>query len=315
MSTQTVTDPRAWRADSVGAPSSWYYTLPDRLLAVIDQGIQELRRRPRSITSLECMSDTTADLEPALCALEEGRGFVILNGVPVERYSPQELQAAYWLVGQLLGQPMEQNVQGTLLYDVRDTGQDVRYGARFSVTNAETSFHTDNSFGETVLDYVGLLCVQTAKSGGLSQVISGCAVRERLLQESPEVGEILSQPFHVDRRGGLRPGDAPTIRFPILDWDGQELTCRYLRYWIEVGHEKARQPLTPEQIHALDVLDRVAQDPDLRAEFNLERGDMFFINNRWILHNRTGFEDYPELERRRHYVRLWLRAKPTAASA
>ena len=44
-------------------------------------------------------------------------------------------------------------MEGTLLYDVRDTGQDVAQGARFSVTNYESSFHTDNSFGSEVLDF------------------------------------------------------------------------------------------------------------------------------------------------------------------
>ena len=77
----------------------------------------------------------------------------------------------YWLVGQLLGRPIAQNVQGTLLYDVADYGQDVRQGARFSVTNAESSFHTDNSFGEEIADYVGLLCLNPARSGGLSQLV------------------------------------------------------------------------------------------------------------------------------------------------
>src|SRR5205807_6187336 len=105
----------------------------------------------------------------------------------------------YWVVGQLLGHPFEQNVQGTLLYDVRDTGQDLTKGARFSVTNYESSFHTDNSFGETVLDYVGLLCLQTAKAGGLSQVVSGFAAHNELLEHHPDILPTLYQPFHVDR--------------------------------------------------------------------------------------------------------------------
>src|SRR4029077_12773013 len=124
--------------------------------------------------------------------------------------------ALYWLIGQLLGDPFEQNVGGTLLYDVRDTGQTVAEGARFSVTNYESSFHTDNSFGETILDYVGLLCVQTAKVGGLSQMVSGYAVHNALLRESPDVLETLYQEFHVDRRGGFREGESPTIRRPVF---------------------------------------------------------------------------------------------------
>ena len=212
----------------------------------------------------------------------------------------------YWLVGQLLGRPVEQNVQGTVLYDVRDTGQDVRYGARFSVTNAESTFHTDNSFGAGVADYVGLLCLNAARSGGDSQVVSGYAVRDDLVARDPRAAEVLARPFHVDRRGGLRPGDEPTVRYPVFGSHGGGLVIRYLRYWIEVGHEKAGQPLTAEQVAALDALDRAAAEPRMRVEFAMRPGDMLFVNNRWILHNRTAFEDHPEPERKRHLVRLWL---------
>jgi alpha-ketoglutarate-dependent taurine dioxygenase len=215
----------------------------------------------------------------------------------------------YWVVGQLLGEPTAQNVQGTLLYDVRDTGQDVAYGARFSVTSAESSFHTDDSFGETVLDYVGLLCLTTAKSGGLNQNVSGHAVVEELSRSDPDVLAVLERPFHVDRRGGVKPGEAPTVRRPVIAREGRGLLFRYLRYWIEAGHEKAGEPLSAEQVHALDALDRVLGRPGLRVEFALQPGQMFFINNRWILHNRTAFEDHAEPDRRRHYVRLWLRAR------
>jgi alpha-ketoglutarate-dependent taurine dioxygenase len=82
--------------------------------------------------------------------------------------------------------------------------------------------------------------------------------------------------------------------------------CRYLRYWIEAGHDKAGKPLTAAQAQALAILDRVARKPELQVEFSLRPGDLFFINNRWILHNRSAFVDHLEAERQRHYVRLWL---------
>jgi alpha-ketoglutarate-dependent taurine dioxygenase len=281
MLTQAVTDARAWRASTMGARESWYHSLSQR-----------------------CLTD---ELQPARAALESGCGFVVLRGAMAECSSPAEMQARYWHIGGLLGQPVEQNVQGALLYDVRDTGQDVRYGARFSVTNAESSFHTDNSFGPTIVDYVGLLCLQTAKQGGLSQVVSGYSVHNELLAHHPDVLEVLYQPVHFECRGGVRPGEAPTVQYPVLAWDGCDLTYRYLRYWIESGHERISQPLTAAQQRALDVLDGVLANPDLRVEFDLRPGDLFFVNNRWILHNRTAFEDHTEPGQRRHLVRLWLR--------
>ena len=159
--------------------------------------------------------------------------------------------AIYWLYGQLLGEPFEQNVQGTVLYDVRDTGQDVASGARFSVTSYESSFHTDNSFGDAILDYVGLLCLKSAKSGGVSQNVSGLAAVEVLRSRASR------RCWRRCRCRGMWIGGAESrkgIRRRCCGrlWRGKEneLILRYLRYWIEVGHEKVDQPLTAEQRRA-----------------------------------------------------------------
>lgn len=319
MLTHTIPAPRAWRSSTIDERQAWYYPLSSRCLAALDETIGQLRRQLRPTLELCAaelpVADCAAELQPVRDALEDGRGFAILRGPTREQYSPQEMQVCYWLVGQLLGRPIEQNVQCTLLYDVRDTGQDVRYGARFSVTNAESSFHTDNSFGAGVADYVGLLCLQTAKSGGLSQVVSGYSVHNELLAHHRDLLAILYQPLHIDRRGGLRPGEPPAVLYPVLSWDERGLLYRYLRYWIESGHEKIGQPLSDAQRRALDMLDEVAHDPSLRVEFALQPGDLFFVNNRWILHNRTAFDDHAEPEQRRHLIRLWLRAEPAQTAS
>jgi alpha-ketoglutarate-dependent taurine dioxygenase len=312
MLTQAIAGPRAWTAKSVDEPQSWYYPLPEDWWPAFEAVRESNRKTPRPLFETRlpegARNPFIAALNPVRAALETGRGFAIVQPPP-GKVSPQDdLRLLYWLVGLGLGRPVEQNVQGALLYNVRDTGQDLSKGARFSVTNYESSFHTDNSFGTEIVDYVGLLCLQIAKSGGRSQVVSGYAVHDELLARNRDALEILKQPFHVDRRGGVRAGESPTIQFPVIASNQTELVFRYLRYWIEVGHEKAGQPLTEDQVAALNVLDEVLNRRDLRAEFDLRPGDMYFINNRWILHNRTAFEDYTEPERRRHLVRLWLQA-------
>ncbi|MCZ6676024.1 MAG: TauD/TfdA family dioxygenase [Candidatus Poribacteria bacterium] len=313
MLTAALTDERAWRARTIDDTDFWYYTLSGDCLSAFEAFIQKLRRQPRPITDIrisESLFDSCSEcLQPVLAALNAGRGFAIIERVPFERYTVEEAQAMYWVIGQFLGIPFEQNIQGTLLYDVRDTGQRVTEGARFSVTNAESSFHVDNSFGDSIPDFVGLLCLHTAKSGGQSQLISACALHNELLANHPDVLETLYQLFCFDRRGQFEAGQAPTSQYPIFQWDGRELTIRYLYYYIQVGHERARQALNPEQEKALGVLEGLLRRPDFRVEFSLEPGQMLFTNNRWILHNRTAFEDYPDPKRRRHYVRLWLRRK------
>jgi alpha-ketoglutarate-dependent taurine dioxygenase len=316
MTASAVHEPRAWTGASIDRPEGWYERLPSRCLSLLDAKVRALRQQPRPITDVLLTDAERAacarDLRAAAHALEEGRGFVIVHGAAADEYSPTEMTALYWLVGQALGIPFAQNVQGVLLYDVRDTGQDLSQGARFSVTSYESSFHTDNSFGADVLDYVGLLCLQTARSGGVSQIVNGFTVYEELHARHPDALAVLCAPFHVDQRGGVRPGEAPTVLRPVIEMHHGDVLFRYLRYWIEAGHDKAAVPLTPAQRTALDTLDSVLARPELRIEFELRPGDMYFLNNRWLLHNRTAFEDHPEPERRRHLVRLWLQARPPA---
>jgi alpha-ketoglutarate-dependent taurine dioxygenase len=311
-SPSSAVDPRSWTAATVGDAAGWTDPVPDALIDCLRALYAARARGDAPVTELRLTDAERAEPGGALAAakddLDRGRGFIILDRLPVDRLPEREAVALYWMIGQLLGEPFAQNVQGTLLYDVRDSGQDVARGARFSVTNYESSFHTDNSFGAEPLDYVGLLCLQTGRSGGISQVVSGPAVVAALRREAPEALEVLRRPFHVDRRGGVRAGEAPTVLRPVIDLDGPEPLFRYLRYWIEAGHEKAGAPLSPDRRAALDRLDEVLGRPALRAEFALEPGQIYFLNNRWILHNRTAFEDDPEPGRRRHLVRLWLAA-------
>jgi alpha-ketoglutarate-dependent taurine dioxygenase len=252
----------------------------------------------------------SGDFAPVADALENGRGFAILQGPSQESLSLEIQLALYWVVGQILGEPVAQNVEGVRLYDVRDQGQSLSQGARFSVTHYESTFHTDASFEDAVVDYVGLLCVQTAKSGGWNQLVSGYSAAAELALAEPAAIEVLARPFHVDRRGGVRPGETATTRRPVLARQGDEILYRYLRTWIEAGHHKAGMPLTSDQVRALDALDGTLRRGDLRREFLLRPGDMLWINNRWILHNRTAFEDDAAPARRRHYVRLWLHRRP-----
>jgi alpha-ketoglutarate-dependent taurine dioxygenase len=303
----------AWTRSTIDSSKEWYYPLPVAALDSFSTTLAEFRAHPRKITDLsptvEQRAVCNALVEPVREALESGRGFAIIDRIQVDQYSVEESTIIYWLIGKMLGEPFEQNVQGTLLYDVRDTGQSVAEGARFSVTNYESSFHTDNSFGREVLDYVGLLCLRTAESGGLSQVVSGHTAIRQLQQHYRDSFEILCQPFHIERRGGIREGEQTTIEFPIVEQRGGDLLWRYLRYWIESGHEKAARPLTVAQVRALDNLDSVLGRAELRAEFALQPGQIYFINNRWILHNRTAFQDHTDPECRRHLVRLWLQRR------
>ena len=304
---------RAWRGETLA--EEWRFALPADCLAALAEsreGGGEWVGGAAIGTSAVLAADSAIDpscraaLQPIAHALEEGPGFAVVEGLDPARCDRRGMVAAYWMLGRCLGEPLAQNIAGDLLYDVRDTGRDVAGGARFSVTNAESTFHNDNAFSPRIPDYVGLLCLHTAKSGGQSQLISACALHNILIAECPEILAALYGDFCFDRRGQHAEGEDPVHRAPIMAWDGRELTMRYLRYYIEVGHERAGMPLSAAQKEALEVVEDLLQRRSLQLAFDLQPGQMLFTNNHWILHNRTAFDDYADLERRRHYMRLWL---------
>ena len=122
-------DPKSWTAETVGDTAGWTHPLPDALIARLRSIYEARGRGDAPITDLRLAANEKADLGPYLAEarndLERGRGFVVLDRLPIGGISEREAIALYWMIGQLLGEPVAQNVQGTLLYDVRDTGQDV----------------------------------------------------------------------------------------------------------------------------------------------------------------------------------------------
>ena len=292
-------DARAWRGASL--EENWRFELGEEMRVALGESIA--RVGDRRVIEVDPDPGYRTALQSIKRVLEEGPGFVVIEGIDPLYPADQAIQA-YWTLGQCLGRPLEQNIEGDLLYDVLDTGREVSTGARFSVTNTESTFHIDSAFSPRIPDYVGLLCLQSALSGGQSQLISAYALHDALLEENPGVLEELYGDYCFDRRGQYLEGEDPVHRAPIMAWDGRELTMRYLRYYIEVGHQRAEMVLSEIQLAALDAVEALLQRPEFRIEFELSPGQMLFTNNHWILHNRTAFEDDPES--RRHYVRLWL---------
>lgn len=245
--------------------------------------------------------------------LWNGRGLVLLRGVPMDQYSREEAAMLYWGIGAALGPTVPQNVKGERLYSVRDEGYRIAedYGAtgvRYSKTTESFNFHTDSAPILTTVtpDVIGLFAMQTAKSGGESVLISAKTVHNVLLAEHPDSLEQLYQPFHHDRTAEWQPGQARTLKAPVFRFD-TNLEMRYMRFYIEQGHEKAGAPLSAEQIAAFDRLDEVMNRSELQLRFALDVGDILLINNHLVLHSRTAFEDHPELDRRRHYARMWMK--------
>lgn len=238
--------------------------------------------------------------------LAEGRGFVLLRDLPLGNWSKPRARLAAWGLGTWLGTHVTQTVQGQRLTDVTDTSATEKTPRQFK-TSQELRLHTDPAS-----DLIGLACLQPAKAGGMSVLTSAIAVHNAIQAQRPDLLEKLYEGFLWHRYGEGRPEDGPITREPVPIFALQDgrLSCRYVRAPIAAGHRDSGIPLSDEQIAALDLFDQLAASPELRLTLRMEPGDLLMINNLSVLHARTQFEDFPEPERRRHILRLWLEGWP-----
>jgi hypothetical protein len=231
-----------------------------------------------------------------------GRGFVLIRGLPIRRWTEREAALAFIGIGVHLGGLRMQNGAGHLLGHVMDLGRSSDDpNARIYQTNERQTFHTDSC------DVVGLLCLRPAKSGGLSSLVSSTTIFNEMRRRRPDLARVLLDPIETDRRGEVPEGGKPYFSIPVFNWHGGLLSTIYQRQYIESARRFAGVgPLSRLQVEALDLLDELANDPTLNLTMELQPGDIQFVHNHTILHDRTAFEDFPEPERKRHLLRLWL---------
>ena len=305
-----IEGPGAWYGPDLAAQGGWIETLSaDEVEELATAAQPWLARVERDAHALNELAPANFEL-PMLASriarvtkeLLHGRGFVLLRGLPVERWGNRLSAVAFYGLGVHIGVPRTQNAQGHLLGHVRDLGlRSDDPNVRIYQTHERQTFHTESA------DVVGLLCLQTAKAGGLSALVSSITLYNEMRKRRPDLGRRLFAPFATDRRGEVPPGEKPYFAIPVFNWHAGELSAIYQRQYIDSAQRFADAPrLAPADVEALDLLDALTDDPSLHLTMTLERGDLQFVHNHTLLHDRTAFEDHPEPGRRRHLLRLWL---------
>jgi hypothetical protein len=297
--------------DQAGA---WIRTLTDRHRAEIDAALRRVHDAPlfgfsRDEFPLPSTAGLLADISEEL---ENGFGAVRLRGLPVERYSDDELRQIFWGIGCHLGTAVYQNARGEIMGEVRDEtriaektyaptepGQIVSSRARARSTGP-LRWHTDRC------DVIALLCVRNAKAGGVSKLTSIVTIYNEILRRRPDLLELLCQDYWRARPAD-EDGVAPTRAFalPVFGvWDSK-LTCQYSRTYVEQAQEFPEVPrITAAQNEALDLLAEVAEEACLYSPF--VPGDIQLLNNHVIFHGRTAYEDDSASHEERLLFRLWL---------
>jgi len=239
--------------------------------------------------------------------LISGCGFFVINGHELSNLSLDEKRSIYTIISKIIGELLEQNKDHEKVVVIKDLGKTMKTGGRYHQTKEGGSYHTDGShIFKNPPDYVGLLCINPAKSGGVSKFMSAYTIHNKLLKKQ-KLQKILYEKFHHDKKNeGMGEEDATRFE-PIFQFVNNELKFKYQRELIFTGHKKAKQPFTQIQIQAIEFLEEILSNSDQVVTYTLKSGDMMFSNNRWLIHDRTLFEDFEDEKLKRLLLRTWIR--------
>jgi len=280
----------------------------DELLRAADEirrfPLPTILRRPDEFDMPHC----AAAMARVRHILDRGVRFALVDRLPAEEIGEEGAKAVYWLLASMVARPVAQKLDGTMIYDVLDTGRAALPGSgvRPDQTNIELKFHNDNSYNTTPPEYVVLLCLRPAKSGGHSRVVSFHSVHNEVLARRPALLPRLYRAFRFDRQREFHPGEEPVFSAPVFE-AAAEVRARFSAHQIRGGYALSDEPLDEMGAAAMTTMLEIFDDESLSADFDLEPGQLQFVHNRTLGHSRTAFEDHPDPDRRRHLVRLWLR--------
>ena len=314
MSANVMPGRLLWRGDTLPADAG-RMALPAAVEQELDDVAARLDRDPLPLLVLRpedfARGAARAVKGGVKRTIDEGPGFAIVDRLPVDRWSPNGARAVWWLLASLVARPVAQKWDGTSIYDVTDLGRPPGNGVRPDVTNYEQNFHTDNSYNNVPPHYVGLFCLRTAMEGGVSGIVNFVAAHEEMRRRHPDLLQRLYQPFYFDRQREHAPDDAMTTHHPMFERQSEggceRLIARLSHFQVKNGHKIAGVALDAQGAAALEAFEAILNEPGMAARFHFEPGQIQLIDNRALGHKRTSFKDWPEAERKRLLIRLWLR--------
>jgi len=304
---QPVTDRSAWRGEDLARlPQEWSYRLSATEVAELEAAVSAVKGRAIAGLGRDDFRIPVLDVSLARIAdeVDFGRGFCLVRGFPAERHTEEACALAAWAMASRLGRVITQNASGDLVGHVRDLGRKLgEKDVRGYDGNSELRFHVDEC------DHSVLMCLRTAKSGGVSSVVSSAQVFNQLLETRPDVLPKLFEGYVFSLMGEERPGVGPVSDhlIPIFSWHETRMSCRYT---INTVLQAAQYgvPIPERDREILFAPLEAARAPGLALSFAQEPGDIQFLNCLATLHQRTGYEDFEEPERKRHLLRIWLAA-------
>ncbi|MDX1433102.1 MAG: TauD/TfdA family dioxygenase [Gammaproteobacteria bacterium] len=303
-----IDHPGAWKAADLGDLGVITFELEARHRRILERALRASRAHAGSVESITRddfpLEDMADDVERIRDRVQNGHGIVLLRGLPVARYSREDVCRLFWGLGTHFGNAVSQSLMGDRLGHVVDVSGE-HPAERGYRSRRELDWHTDSD------DFLMMLCLQQAKRGGESRFVSALTIYNEILAARPDLLPILFRGFRYHLRGEQAEGEEPItpFRVPVFSHREGATSCVYLRAFIDMAADDLGEPLDEEETTALDRFEATADRADLRLAISLKPGDAYIANNYTILHSRTAFEDHDAAERRRYFLRLWLKAR------
>jgi hypothetical protein len=297
----------AWRALELAKRSDWVLPVPPAALAEMEEVLAQQRALGHDSTNVVIeghnLPNITELAAQARAALTSGYGFCLLRALPVDRYSTDELKMLLLVLGNHIGLVGAQEDRPRAIGEVMDTGPANPKDFYFQ-RGGPLPMHMDP------IDVVGLLCVRKAKVGGESAIASSMTVHNAILNERPDLLELLYRGFHHIRRHAAADRGKKLITdylAPVYTQsDGRDTACSFVPESILAAERIGAVALSPQEHEAVEIIEKVATRAENLLAMDLKPGDLQLLNNRVIFHSRLDYEDYPEMDRRRLMLRLWL---------
>lgn len=296
----------AWRPSDFPTKDAFAIDLEPRHIAALEDEVIRFKATGGGHEDMSIESFPLDDIKEDIAAwrreVHDGRGMILLRGVPVERIELDDLRLMYLGLGCHFGRPVSQSNLGELVGEVVNIG-DKDPKERAYRSSRELMLHTDRA------DHIAMLCIRPAIEGGLSGYASALTIHNIMLEERPDLLAHLYRGFHHHRFGEQPPGE-PLVtreRIPIFSVTDGVPSVIFIRGYINLAVEEGHVTLSDGELEALNYMEEVSNRSDVRIIFAMEPGDLLFVNNCLILHTRTAFEDSDDPALRRHLMRLWLR--------
>jgi hypothetical protein len=297
-----ITDKTAWMGADFPTPDSYRRPLARGMIGEIDKAARSLLGRgvnPHGMRKAD-LPLSSGLLRAAYDDVENGVGFTVLTGLPVDDWGVEVSRAALCLIGSHFGDISLQNREGEYVLDVMDKSTPVSSQFRGYHSADHLDFHNDGT------NTVALMCMETAKSGGESLLVSASTLYNEISRLRPGLLATLMRGYRHSRRNQRDPDQAPVMeeRTPVFSFiDGVFHNC-YSRVSILASLDQG-EVHTYEERAALEFVDEMLARSELMLAMEFRRGDIQFVNNFTLLHSRKAFVDHSP-DRRRHLLRLWL---------